>query len=52
MGGNIEGSGTLMLSLDVFQLMRGLVETRVTVNDLVVDAAHLPRCRLQGRLQL
>jgi hypothetical protein len=35
-----------MFGLDVFRLMMGAAEMRVTVNGLVVDAAHLPRCQV------
>lgn len=37
-----------MLGLDVFRLMMGAAEMWVTVNGLVVDAAHLPRCQVAG----
>ena len=37
-----------MFGLDVFRLMIGAAETRGTLNDLVVDAAHLPRCQVAG----
>ena len=51
MGRNIEGSGTLMFGLGMFRVNNGGAEMRVTVNavnDLVVDAAHLPRCPVEG----
>jgi hypothetical protein len=35
-----------MFGLDAFRLMVGAAEMRVTVNGLVVDAAHLPRCQI------
>ncbi len=35
-----------MFGLDVLQLMLEAVETGVTMNDLDVDAAHLPCCQV------
>jgi hypothetical protein len=35
-----------MFGLDVSRLMIGAAEMRVTVNGLVVDAAHLPHCQV------
>jgi len=35
-----------LFGLDVFRLMMGSAETRVTVSRLVVDAAHLPGCQV------
>ena len=35
-----------MFGLDVFRLMMGAAEMRVTMNDPVVNTAHLPRCQI------
>src|SRR6266849_6555609 len=37
-----------MFGLDVFRMMVGAAEMRVTVNGLVVDAAHLLGCQVAG----
>jgi hypothetical protein len=37
-----------MFGLDVFRMMIGAAVMRVTVNGLVVDAAHLPGCQVAG----
>lgn len=42
----LEGSGTLTFGLDVFRLMMGAAEMRVTGNGHVVDTAHLPHCQV------
>ena len=35
-----------MFGLDAFRMMIGAAEMRVTMNGLVVDAAHLPGCQV------